>query len=68
MLVAQRAKALEESNRAAIARVNRRNRTRRATLVLELDESLNRKYKIFEAAPQEARGVPLKNPSPDYFL
>ena len=23
---------------------------------------------IFEAAPQEARGVPSRNPAPDYFL
>jgi len=35
---------------------------------LELDEQLTRRFKIFEAAPQEARGVPLKNPAPDYFL
>ena len=36
--------------------------------ILELDEQLNSEYKIFEAAPQEARGVPPKNPAPDYFL
>lgn len=36
--------------------------------VLELDEHLNRNYKIFEAAPQEVRGVPTKKPIPDYFL
>jgi len=36
--------------------------------ILELDEHLNRNYKIFEAAPQEARGVPAKKPAPDYFL
>jgi serine/threonine-protein phosphatase 4 catalytic subunit len=36
--------------------------------ILELDEQLNSEYKIFEAAPQEARGVPAKNPAPDYFL
>ncbi len=36
--------------------------------ILELDEKLNPEYKIFEAAPQEARGVPPKNPQPDYFL
>lgn len=36
--------------------------------ILELDEKLNRNYKIFEAAPQEARGVPAKRPAPSYFL
>jgi len=36
--------------------------------ILELDENLERSYKIFEAAPQEARGIPLKNPSPEYFM
>jgi len=36
--------------------------------ILELDEHLNKNYKIFEAAPQEARGVPAKKPAPDYFL
>jgi len=36
--------------------------------ILELDEHLNQSFKIFEAAPAEARGVPKKNPAPDYFL
>mmetsp|Transcript_9225 Transcript_9225/g.13893 ORF Transcript_9225/g.13893 Transcript_9225/m.13893 type:complete len:320 (+) Transcript_9225:78-1037(+) len=36
--------------------------------ILELDEHLDQHFKIFEAAPQEARGVPSKNPTPDYFL
>jgi serine/threonine-protein phosphatase 4 catalytic subunit len=36
--------------------------------ILELDENLEKYYKIFEAAPQEARGVPAKKPVPDYFL
>ena len=27
-----------------------------------------RKTQIFEAAPQDARGVPAKKPAPDYFL
>ena len=36
--------------------------------ILELDEHLTKNYKIFEAAPQEARGVPAKKPAPDYFL
>ncbi|KAJ3049603.1 Serine/threonine-protein phosphatase 4 catalytic subunit [Rhizophlyctis rosea] len=36
--------------------------------ILELDEHLNKNYKIFEAAPQEARGLPSKKPAPDYFL
>lgn len=36
--------------------------------ILELDENLNKKFTVFEAAPQEARGVPSKKPAPDYFL
>ncbi|KAL0489940.1 PPP4C [Acrasis kona] len=36
--------------------------------ILELDENLARNFKVFEAAPQEARGVPGKKPQPDYFL
>ncbi|ORX92882.1 Metallo-dependent phosphatase [Basidiobolus meristosporus CBS 931.73] len=36
--------------------------------ILELDENLNKNYKIFEAAPQEVRNVPAKKPAPDYFL
>jgi len=36
--------------------------------ILELDENRNAKFKIFEAAPQEARGIPAKKPAPDYFL
>jgi len=36
--------------------------------ILELDENLNKYYKIFEAAPTENRGVPTKKSIPDYFL
>lgn len=36
--------------------------------ILELDEHLNKNFKIFDAAPQEARGIPAKQPAPDYFL
>ena len=36
--------------------------------ILELDEHLARNFTIFEAAPQEARGVPCKKPQADYFL
>ncbi|KAJ9456306.1 Serine/threonine-protein phosphatase 4 catalytic subunit [Diplonema papillatum] len=36
--------------------------------ILELDEHLDKNYKIYEAAPQEARGIPAKKPTPDYFL
>ena len=36
--------------------------------VRELDENLEKYYKIFEAAPQEARGAPTKKVVPDYFL
>ncbi|GJM99736.1 hypothetical protein PR202_ga16863 [Eleusine coracana subsp. coracana] len=36
--------------------------------ILELDENLNKKFCVFEAAPHESRGVPAKRPAPDYFL
>eukprot|EP01095_Lingulamoeba_sp_RSL-Kostka_P007020 TRINITY_DN2219_c1_g1_i2.p1 TRINITY_DN2219_c1_g1~~TRINITY_DN2219_c1_g1_i2.p1 ORF type:complete len:321 (+),score=69.85 TRINITY_DN2219_c1_g1_i2:47-964(+) len=36
--------------------------------ILELNESLQEKYKVFEAAPQESRGLPAKKVAPDYFL
>ncbi|XP_076346047.1 serine/threonine-protein phosphatase 4 catalytic subunit B-like isoform X3 [Tachypleus tridentatus] len=36
--------------------------------ILELDENLQREFTIFEAAPQESRGIPTKKPQPDYFL
>jgi serine/threonine-protein phosphatase 4 catalytic subunit len=36
--------------------------------ILELDEHLDQHFKIFEAAPQEFRSVPSRNPTPDYFL
>jgi serine/threonine-protein phosphatase 4 catalytic subunit len=36
--------------------------------ILELDEHLQRDFTIFEAAPQESRGVPCKKPQADYFL
>ncbi len=36
--------------------------------ILELDEHLDRSFKIFDAAPQDARGVPAKKVTPDYFL
>jgi len=36
--------------------------------ILELDEHLQRDFSVFEAAPQESRGVPAKKPQPDYFL
>eukprot|EP00105_Crassostrea_gigas_P010142 XP_011425321.2 PREDICTED: serine/threonine-protein phosphatase 4 catalytic subunit [Crassostrea gigas] len=36
--------------------------------ILELDEHLDRDFTIFEAAPQESRGIPSKKPQPDYFL
>jgi serine/threonine-protein phosphatase 4 catalytic subunit len=36
--------------------------------ILELDEHLNKSFKVFEAAPQEARGVQSKRAAPDYFL
>ncbi|KVI02277.1 Metallophosphoesterase domain-containing protein [Cynara cardunculus var. scolymus] len=36
--------------------------------ILELDENLNKKFRVFEAAPQESRGAPAKKLAPDYFL
>ena len=36
--------------------------------ILQLDESLSRNYLIFEAAPQEDRGLPVKKTMPEYFL
>ncbi|KAL4431443.1 hypothetical protein ABPG75_006699 [Micractinium tetrahymenae] len=36
--------------------------------ILELDDGGSKNFKVFEAAPQEARGVPSKKAAPDYFL
>ncbi|KYN30730.1 Serine/threonine-protein phosphatase 4 catalytic subunit [Trachymyrmex septentrionalis] len=36
--------------------------------ILELNEHLQRDFTIFEAAPQESRGIPSKKPQADYFL
>ncbi|CAA2997157.1 serine threonine- phosphatase PP-X isozyme 2 [Olea europaea subsp. europaea] len=36
--------------------------------ILELDDNLDTKFRVFEAAPQESRGPPAKKPPPDYFL
>ncbi|ORZ30503.1 Serine/threonine-protein phosphatase 4 catalytic subunit (PP-X) [Catenaria anguillulae PL171] len=36
--------------------------------ILELDEKLERSYRIFEAAAQDTRGMPAKKAAPDYFL
>jgi len=36
--------------------------------ILELNEKLQKNFKVFEAAPQDARGVPGKRVTPDYFL
>lgn len=36
--------------------------------IFELDEHLDRKYPIFEAAPNEVRGEPTRKPIPEYFL
>uniref|UniRef100_A0A7N1A9T4 protein-serine/threonine phosphatase n=1 Tax=Kalanchoe fedtschenkoi TaxID=63787 RepID=A0A7N1A9T4_KALFE len=35
---------------------------------IELDENLNKQFRVFEAAPQDSRGAPAKRPAPDYFL
>ena len=36
--------------------------------ILELDEHLTKEFRMFEAASQDARGIPAKKPAPDYFL
>ena len=37
--------------------------------ILSWTKTLSAKnFKVFEAAPQEARGVPAKKAAPDYFL
>ncbi|XP_016720280.1 serine/threonine-protein phosphatase PP-X isozyme 2 isoform X3 [Gossypium hirsutum] len=36
--------------------------------ILELDENLNKQFRVFDAAPQDSRGTPAKRPAPDYFL
>ena len=36
--------------------------------IMEVDDNMKKNYKIFEAAPQELRGVPTKRATPDYFL
>jgi serine/threonine-protein phosphatase 4 catalytic subunit len=36
--------------------------------ILELDEHLNRNFKIFEAAPAEVRGTQARQHLPNYFL
>jgi len=36
--------------------------------ILELDESLNRNFKVFESSPNEAKSMPAKKPITNYFL
>lgn len=36
--------------------------------ILEIDENLDKQFKIFDARPQDFRGMPAKRPSPEYFL
>ena len=36
--------------------------------VMKVDEGGNRSFGVFEAAAQEANGVPAKRPAPEYFL
>ncbi|GIL84649.1 hypothetical protein Vretimale_14535 [Volvox reticuliferus] len=36
--------------------------------IMEVDEHLGKNYKVFEAAPQEVRGIQSKRAAPDYFL
>lgn len=44
------------------------NRCGNVAAILELNEHLQRDFTIFEAAPQESRGIPSKKPQADYFL
>lgn len=44
------------------------NRCGNVAAILELNEHLQREFTIFEAAPQESRGIPSKKPQADYFL
>ena len=36
--------------------------------ILELDDNMSRNFTIFEAAPNNVRGIPPKKPVADYFL
>lgn len=36
--------------------------------IMDLDENLNYQFKKFEAAPPDRRGIPAKQPAPEYFL
>ena len=36
--------------------------------ILELDEHLSTAFKIFDAAPQDARGAPAKRITPEYCI
>ncbi|KAL0891097.1 hypothetical protein Bca101_015080 [Brassica carinata] len=36
--------------------------------ILELDENLNKEFRVFQAAQQDSRGPPARKPAPDYFL
>lgn len=36
--------------------------------IMEVDESMNSDFKLFDAAPADERGIPAKKPAPDYFL
>jgi len=36
--------------------------------IMEFDEHLNKTFRLFDAAPQDVRGVPAKKATLDYFL
>jgi serine/threonine-protein phosphatase 4 catalytic subunit len=36
--------------------------------IMEVDENMERQFKIYTAAPQEVRSSPQKRVSPEYFL
>ena len=36
--------------------------------IMEVDENMERAFKIFDAAPQEVRASPQKRVQPEYFL
>lgn len=44
------------------------DRSARIVSELELKQGPGRRYRVFEAAPQDSRGMPAKKPVADYFL
>lgn len=49
-------------------RATRRCRCGNVAAILELGDAGSKQFKVFEAAAQEARGLPARKAAPDYFL